>query len=138
MTSPEELLDRARSDLASTLVLTEVAEDEIEQAQARHPSHGRRTGGGPDWDVLDLLDQLRTTVADWRGRAGLNGHRTLANAIRQVTSHTAAKSPAPPARHADTAGTAPRWKPGARQRTYQRDGDAIARRLDTDRDDHSR
>jgi hypothetical protein len=50
----------------------------------------RRTssGGSPiDLDVLDILDGLRVTIADWRGRAGLQPRPGLAAGVRQIAAH---------------------------------------------------
>lgn len=51
----------------------------------------RRGGGGGgspvDLDAIDILDGLRSTLADWRGRAGHTGRVTLDRAARQVAVH---------------------------------------------------
>jgi hypothetical protein len=47
---------------------------------------GRGTGGGPDWDALDILDRLRDTVDTWRNYGRLTGRVPLARGIRQVAT----------------------------------------------------
>lgn len=48
---------------------------------------GRGTGGGPDWDALDILDRLRDTVDTWRNYGHIAGRVPLARGIRQVATH---------------------------------------------------
>lgn len=65
--------------------------EQLREARASNGAGDRRrsaSGGSPlDLDVLDILDRLRVTVADWRGRARLAARPTLEAGVRQIAAH---------------------------------------------------
>lgn len=56
--------------------------------ESKSGAHGRGGGLPVDLDMLDLLDRIGVTVADWTGYAGLDRRGQIAPDMRQLAAHT--------------------------------------------------